>query len=269
MNHRDEYSFQGLAQLYIGWAQRANTADEATDYIAKAEDTISEGLRAVRVRDALWIESANIQRFLGDNPSRLKSLEKAVHETPGSIIARYLLGRAYRKERRFSDALKILEPIIKDHPTEFRSFVEYALCLLCEKKDYKDSIAILEQSTLYGYSDPRFIATLGGMLFMDKSFTKAENVFQKSSDQNFTSSELNTIQFRPLDFPDNSTPLRLVGKVVTVKAGFSFIESAGYPNFICPGSKYRGIVMESGLQITFEPAFSAKGSIADSPEVIM
>lgn len=266
MNRRDEYSFQGLAQLYLGWAQRASTLEEATAYIAKAEDTINEGLRSVRVRDALWIESANIQRYLGDNPSRLKALEKAVNDTPTSIVAGYLLGRAYRKEGRFADALKVLDPIIKDHPTEFRSFVEYSLCLLHEKKSYAEAIAILDQSTLYGYSDPRFIATLGGMLFMNKSFSKAENVFLKSADQNFTSAELNTIQFRPINFSCDSMPLSLEGKVVRVKIGFSFIESAGYPDFLCPGSKYKGVILQEGLKITFEPAFCAKGPIADHPK---
>jgi len=32
---------------------------------------------------------------------------------------------------------------------------------------------LLRLSTLYGFSDPRFIGTLGGMLFLDGNFTEA------------------------------------------------------------------------------------------------
>ena len=39
---------------------------------------------------------------------------------------------------------------------------------------YSKPIALLKLSTLYGLSDPRFIATLGGMLFLDGEFTEAE-----------------------------------------------------------------------------------------------
>jgi hypothetical protein len=265
MNHRDEYSFQGLAQLYLGWAKRNLTPEETADYIAKSEEVINEGLKVVRVRDGLWIESSNIQKFIGDHPSHLRSLEKAVRESPGSIVARYLLGRSYRKQNCPEKALDILEPIVKNYPDEFRSFVEYALCLVSLRKPYKNAIAILELSTLYGYSDPRFIATLGGMLFIDNNFSKAEHVFAESTKREFTSSEMNTIQFRPPDPHDPDNPLRIKGKVISVRTGHAILESPGYPNFLCPGSKYKEVVMQPGLMVTFEAAFSAKGPVADRP----
>jgi tetratricopeptide (TPR) repeat protein len=266
---KDSYCYQGLAQLYLGWAKRSQTEAEAADYIAKAETAINDGLKIVRMRDGLWIESANIQKYLGDNPKHLRALEKAVQDTPGSIIARYLLGRTYRREERFKEAEKILKPNVKNHPDEYRSFVEYTLILYNLGKTFKECIAILKQSTLYGYSDPRFIATLGGMMFMDGSFTEAEEVFELSIKRDFTASELNRVQFRPIDPLDRSNPHRLKGQVIDVKAGYSWVETPGYPkSFLCPGSKYRGIMMKKGLKLTFEPAFTAKGPIANNPKII-
>lgn len=265
---KDPHSYQGLSQAYLGWAARCQTSAEAADYISKAEAAINDGLKNTRVRDGLWIESANIQKFLGDNPGHLKALEKAVQETPGSIIARYLLGKTYRKECRFQDAADILKPIILNHPDEVRSFVEYTLALYNLGKPYIECIAILQQSTLYGYSDPRFIATLGGMLFMNGHFSKADKVFEESIKRDFTASELNTIQFRPLDPVKRTSRHRIKGYVIIVKAGYALIESTGYPKpFLCPGSKFKGILMKNGLNLTFEPAFNAKGAVADNPRI--
>jgi tetratricopeptide (TPR) repeat protein len=238
---RDEYCYQGLAQLYLGWAKRAPTPEESAEYVIKAEQVINDGLKKVRVRYGLWIESSNIQAYLGNEPSRLQALEKAVRDTPGSIVSRYLLGRAYRKAGRIDDALQVLDPIIKNHHDEFRSFVEYALSLAIKNKSYDGSIAVLKLSTLYGYSDPRFIATLGGMLFMSGEFSEAKAIFEESTRHDFTSGEMNEVQFRPLVMEDPNAPLRMNGRVVTRKAGYAFVECAGFPGFLCPGSKFDGL----------------------------
>lgn len=264
---RNEYSYQGLAQLYLGWAERALTEEEASDYISRAEEIISEGLRKVRVRDGLWIESANIQRWLGDEPSRLRALEKAVQDSPGSIVARYLLGRAYRRMNLPQKALEVLEPVIRNHYDEFRSFVEYALALIYLNKPYKEAIAVLKLSTLYGYSDPRFIATLGGLLFLEKQFSDAGEVFAESSKRDFTGTALNTVQFRPPSPENLQEPIRIEGKVVVLKAGYAIIESTIYPRLLCPGSKFRGVIMRPGLEATFELGFTAKGPVLDRPRI--
>jgi tetratricopeptide (TPR) repeat protein len=65
LNERDEYGYQGLASLYVDWAERTEDANESAEYIARAESTITEGLRKVRVREGLWIVSSRIQRVLG------------------------------------------------------------------------------------------------------------------------------------------------------------------------------------------------------------
>lgn len=268
MGPKNSYCYQGLAQLYVEWAKKCGSDSEATDYIAKAEGIINEGLRMVRIRDSLWIESANIQRFLGDNPGYIKFLERAIQDRPTSIIARYLLGRIYRKEEKYDSAVNILTPVVQNHHDEFRSFVEYALSIYRLGKPLKECIAVLQQSTLYGYNDPRFITTLGGMLFLDGSFSESEKVFQESSNRNFTASEVNSIQFRPCDPLNLSDPLRLKGYVVIVKSGYALIESEGYPKpFLCPGSKFKGTLMEKGLNLTFQIVFNAKGPLADNPKV--
>ncbi len=267
LSPRDEYSYLGLSQLYFGWAKRASSQDESLEYLSKAEGIITEGLAKVRVRDSLWIESSKIQAFIGNEPSRFMALEKAIQVNPGSIIGRYLLGRAYRKSGLYQKALHILNPIIKNHHDQFRSFVEYSVSLIYLKKSFKEAIAILNLSRLYGLGDPRFIATLGGMLFLNGDFSEASNIFEESSKHNFIAIEMNAIQFQPPDPSNPDNPLRLRGKVVVVKAGYAMIESLGYPHFLCPGSKFKGIIMTPGLSITFEPAFAAKGPVAIHPQI--
>ena len=264
---RHEYSFQGLAQLYLGWAKRAPTEEESAEYVSKAEETISEGLKQARIRDGLWIESANIQRWLGDEPSRLRALEKAVESTPGSIVARYLLGRAYRRMGSPEKTLEVLDPIIKNHQDEFRSFVEYAIALIYIGKPYKEAIAVLRISTLYGFSDPRFIATLGGLLFLEKDFTGANTVFSESAKRSFTGPELNSVQFRPPDPKNVQEPIRVIGTVKALKAGYAIVESDVYPRLICPGSKFGGVIMKPGLKVSFELGFTAKGPVLDRPAI--
>jgi tetratricopeptide (TPR) repeat protein len=264
---KDEYSYQGLAQLFIEWARKVHGTEETAVYISKAEEVINEGLKVVRIRDGLWIESARIQQILGNEPSQLRALETAVLLTPGSIIARYLLGRAYRKSNRYSDAIRILDPVIKNHHEEFRAFVEYATCLLQERHSYSEIAQTLRLSSLYGMSDPRYLAMLGGMLYLSKEFSEAKKVFEESLRQNFTANEINTIQFIPPD-PDNLLKeYQLPGTVVTVKPGYSMIESHEFPTILCPGSKYGGLNMEKGLKVVFTIGFCAKGPIALRPQL--
>ena len=267
MYERDDYAYQGLAQLYIGWARKCASPEETAEYFGKAEDIISEGLKVVRVRDALWVESSKIQRYIGDEPSYLNALERAVREAPGSIIARYMLGRAYRRLERYSEAIEVLEPIIENDHDEFRSFVEYALCKLHQDKDYEKAIAVLNISSLYGLSDPRYIATLGGMLFMSGKISRANDIFGESLKGNFRGNEIEALQFYPPNLENPTEPLKFKGRVVQVRAGHSFIESADYPVILCPGSKYNELIMEKGLNVTFEIAFRAKGPNAINPEV--
>lgn len=266
MNRRDDYCYQGLSRLYFGWARRVNDESEQTQYITKAEEIISQGLRSARVRDSLWIVSAEIQDWLDDQVSRIGALEKAVQESPNSPIARYLLARAYRKQKKPQKALAILDPVLRQDVNEFRITTEYAIAQIHMGKPYAEAIAILNLSTLYGYSDSRFIATLGGMLFLNGEFSKSEVVFNEARKRNFSSRELNTIQFRPPDPSSLNTYLKVRGTIVTVKAGYALVDSPNYPRLICPGSKFAGLIMKPGMQIEFEIAFNARGPLVDRPQ---
>lgn len=258
---RDEYAYYGLAQLYLDWARRVDN-EESAEYISKSEGVISEGLRKVRIRDRLWIASAEVESLLGNKPAHLQALEKAVAETPGSIIARYLLGRRYRKSAQSQKAIQVLQPVIKAHPEEFRSSIEYALASLELGEPYSRSIAVLNLSTLYGLSDPRFIATLGGMYFMNGEFTEANKIFAETLKRELSRAESYIIHFNPRDPNDKSRPLRVDGVIADVRPGYAFIESK-YPRVFCPGSKFGGLKMARGLKVTFEICFCAKGPIAD------
>lgn len=266
MAPKDNYCYEGLARLYLVWAKRPGISQqESAEYISKAEGIIVDGLRVVRKRDSLWIASSDIQKFLGDSPAHLCALEKAIADSPKNVVARYLLGKTYRKQGEYEKAISTLKPTIKEQPDEFRSVVEYAFSLVYLNRPYREIIAVLNLSTLYGMSDPRFIALLGGAYFLNGDFDEAETVFSKASTRPFSSSELNKIEFTPPDQKKLNQEMKLEGKVISVKAGFSMIESIGFPHFLCPGSKFGKTLMEVGLQLTFVPAFCAKRPLAIKP----
>lgn len=262
MTPKDPYCYQGLAQLYLAWAEICLDQSEVTEYISKAETIINEGLKKVNYRDKLWIESAKIQEFLGNHPGYIKNLERAIIETPISIVGRYLLGRTYRFEKKYKKAIEVLKPIIIDYPDEFRSYVEYALSLHYSGSSYAECIATLRLSKLYGYSDPRYIAVLGGLYYLNNEFSNSENVFEEAIKRDFTVTEINRVQFEPFD-STLKHHYTVNGKIATVKAGYSLIESNIFPApVICPGSKYKGILMTKGINVKYQLAFTAKGPIA-------
>jgi tetratricopeptide (TPR) repeat protein len=261
---KDEYSYTSLAQMYLDWAKKV--PNEAADYIAKAEATISQGLRIVANKERLWVVSADIQAWLGDEPARLQSLERAVRDHPKAIYPRYLMARAYRNSGDAQKAIEKLEPVLKENPDEFRLCIEYALALEDLGHPYKASIAILNFGSLYGLRDPRFIAIYAGMLFMNGDLSEAERIFSETAKREINFTDSQTIHYRPKDKTNPSRlPIKLNGKVVRVRAGYALVEVAGYSRFLCPSSKQRGITLREKMHIEFQPAFSARSALADKP----
>jgi hypothetical protein len=85
----DSYGHSGLASLYLGWSRRAKlSTDEATEYLEKAEATVSNGLKIVSERTSLLITSAEIQKELGNQPARLNKLRQAVEADSASEVGR-------------------------------------------------------------------------------------------------------------------------------------------------------------------------------------
>jgi tetratricopeptide (TPR) repeat protein len=265
---RDEYSYQSLAELYLNWGKRAPTEDETLTYFAKAEEVVSDGLTKVRNREGLYIVSSGVQQTLGDRPGAIDALQRAVTAAPGSVVARYLLGRQLRRAGKPNEAIEVLRPVLEGHPNEVRAALQYALALDELKKPYADAIAVLQLASLYGYKDPRYIAILGGMLYLNGDFTAAAEVFAKSETQNFTFAERQRLDYQPHKRDAEGGPLRLQGRVTAVKPGFAFIQVPGYSDVFCPGSRFGDLLMTPGLDLTFRLAFTPRGPLAVDPELV-
>ena len=194
---------------------------------------------------------------IGDTPRSIQALETAIRDHPGAVVARYLLARAYRFDGRPMDAVAVLDPVVKSDSDEFRALSEYALALLDLGEPFGKAAAILKLGTLFGLGDPRFITTYGGILFLAGEFSEAQQVFDRSKDRSLPANELYQVYYRPKDTGNRSEPYTLDGDVVTVRPGFSMIQVAGYPQFTCQSSKYRGTLMRRGLRVRFEVGFKS------------
>lgn len=262
--NKDEYSYYSLAKLYLDWAKKVPS--ESAEYVSKCEAVISEGLRIVPSKENLWIMSAGVREWIGNEPGKISDLEHAVKEQPRAVFPRYLLARAYRFAMEPKKAIETLDPILKENPEEFRLCMEYARALDDLGDSYDKAISILGLGNLYGFNDPRFIAIFGGMYFMNGQYSEADRIFAETIKRDFAPYEANTVHYRPLTKSSPVARLTLKGKVVQVRAGYAFIEVPGLPRFLCPSSKQLGVTLRPGMTVTFEPAFSARGAIAEKPK---
>lgn len=261
MNSRDAYAYQGLAELYLAWAKRSEDGGERASYLAKSEEVISHGLKEVRDKDGLWIVSSDVEEFVGNDPKQLAALEKAVSDAPESIVARYLLARKYRSDGDAARAIKVLEPVIQGYPDEFRSYREYALALLQTGESLLKCVNTLRLSSLYGMSDPRYLATLAGLYFLNRQFGEADNIFGEGLRKELPARDLQIVRFRPsLEGFEN----RFIGTVGQVRVGFSLIDVTGFPRIFCPASKYGGVILRTGMRVQFDLVFSAKSAVAEN-----
>ncbi|MGG4399800.1 SIR2 family protein [Paenibacillus amylolyticus] len=252
MSPFDEYCYQGLAQLYLVWAKKIKDDEQRTAYINKAEEVINEGLKKVKNKEGLWIESANVDSLIRDNIARIRSLENAVTNAPGSIIARYLLAKAYSLNNEFEKAKTILSSVVREHPDEYRPSIEYAYTIMKSGGTLDSSIAVLNQSTLYGYSDPLYVATLGGLLFLKKEFSKAEDVFNEAIKREFPNARM--IMFDPEDRLGYRTEYDAIVKYVGDRYSYIFI--TGYPDIFCPSSKYHGLILRRDMRVRVTLVFT-------------
>lgn len=259
MNEKDEYCYQGLAQLYLDWAKSVTSEEERILYINKAEDIINEGMKKARDKEALWIESANIDAFIGDHPSKIRALESAVRDAPGSIIARYLLARAYNMNNQFEKGIPLLAELTKEYPDEYRPSIEYSMAILKTGGNLNSAIAVLEQSTLFGYSDARFVATLGGLLFLNKEFTKADLVFSETIKREFPNARV--VLFDPKKRADINIEYEAIVKYVGDRHAYVLIP--GFTDIFCPASKYHGIVLQRGMKLKISLVFTPLKPIAN------
>lgn len=260
-NRKDEYSFQSLAELYIDWADRSGSESEAVTYLAKAQETVHEGLQAVRNREGLYVVSAKIQRSLGDTPMRIQALRQALEVAPSSAIVRYLLGKLLLAENKPSDALPILLEGVRLHPDDPNLCMTCALAMHAANKPYSESIAILNLGRTRGVRDPAYAATLGGMLAMNHQLDESHDVFADADRRNFGFGEATRIAFIPQPGGEN---VNLNGRIIKVGAGYAFVSSASLPNFYFRMSRSGGVRLQFDQRCVFTPGFSAKGPAATS-----
>ena len=263
IDERDAYAYQSMAELYLGWAKRVEEPDEASVYVTKAEETIAEGLRRTRDREGLWVVFAELEKWLGNTPAAMAALGKSVAANPVGKVGPFLLGRAYRRSGRPEAACEVLARVLEAHPEEHRSALEYARALLETGEPRTRAIAVLELSRPYGFTDAAYIGMLGGLLFMEKRFSEAQEVFDERLKQQFSFRELSRVVYRAKG--RDGSDERFVGTVRTVRTGYAFLEVPGYPSFYCPASRFGDLVMKVGLKISFQPGFCAKGNVVVDP----
>jgi hypothetical protein len=259
---KDDYSYQSLAELYLGWSRRVDNADEALAYLTKATETVNEGLKFARNREGLYIVFSRIQEELGDKPAVQEALERAVAVAPGGVIARYMLGRELRRRGQPEDAVDVLRPVLEDHPQEVLPALQYALALDDLQRPYAESIAVLRLASLYGGRVARYVATLGGMLFLNGDFTDANELFSEAENRDFTYDERSRVEYVARERGTSRSPLRLVGAVVSVRAGYAFLRSHGYPDVFFPRSRLGDQALRPGMPVTFELGFTVRGAVA-------
>jgi len=164
--------------------------------------------------------------------------------------------------------MEVLRPVLEGHPNEVRPAIQYALALDALRKPYPESIAVLRLANLYGFRDPRYVATLGGMLYLNGDFTEAKEVFSKIDLENFSFDERTRVFYEPRSREEPTEPLTLQGRVTAVKPGYAFIQVPGYTDVFCPGSRFGDLIMTPGLEVKFTLAFAARGAQARNPQAL-
>jgi tetratricopeptide (TPR) repeat protein len=260
---KDDFGYSGLANLYLGWAKKTKSENDATEYLTKAESVISEALKIVTARTAHLIISAEIQRELGDQPARLGKLREAVSSNSASVIGRYLLARAYRQQGLPQKTIEVLEPVIKTEFREVRAYIEYTRAMLEVGESIKRCSATLMQCKLDGLSDPAFVGLYGGLLYMDGRYEEAKRLWEEAREHSFSPEERIRAQYEPRDPSDQSKKLRLSGTIDGVKSSYVFIKPDDGPTIISAITMIAGTLLQRGMKVTFEPSFSAKGSYAE------
>jgi hypothetical protein len=258
MNNKDSYCYQGLSSLYLAWAKKTVDDSEKTLYLAKAESIIEDGLQKSTDKEAIWIEASNIDEYIGDMPNQIKALQEAVEAAPLSTLSKYLLAKAYNIQGDYPKGKQILKDIVLDNPGDYKACIEYVKVLLKTGETLQTAIAVLNQSTLFGYSDPRFIAILGGLLFLNKNFTEADSVFNESVRREMFNTQKE--MFDPEDYGVNSI---FAAKVNYIGNGYSYLSIEGYKEVKCYSSKYNGYILTHGMKLTVKLTFSPKNPIAN------
>ena len=159
LSPKDEYSHQGLAELYLRWAKARASQDpaESAAYITKCEEIIRKGLAVARDKEALYIVSGDLVKFLGDSPGHIAALRQAVADAPDSLISKYLLGMALRRQGELKDAFKVLQEGLLTKPDDHCLARAAALVARDLKEPYDAALALLNLASVSGAGDAEFL----------------------------------------------------------------------------------------------------------------
>lgn len=259
----DSYGHSGLANLYLNWSRRPKiSADEATEYLEKAETVVSEGLKVVSERASLLITSAEAQKDLGNEPERLSKLRQAVDADHASPVARYLLGRAYRDQNLPLKTLEVLDPIIKNDFKQVRAYVEYTRAMLETGEPINKAAATLAQCKLDGESEPAFIGLYSGLLYQDGKYDVAQRLWDGAKELDLSDDERTRRQYAPRDHATGER-IRFAGHVVHRKPNYVLIQPGDGPVVLSRTTRVANTELDSGRSVQFALSFSAKGPLAE------
>jgi tetratricopeptide (TPR) repeat protein len=205
----------------------------------------------------LWIVSAKVQKWLGNQPKSIDRLKKA----GSSPIARYLLGRAYFDTGSLTEAKAIFEELIAADPNQYRVALCYGHCLLALGEPTSRAIAPLRLAELYAFRDPEFVGTLGGLLFLNSDYAESADVFRKGTSGSIAVEDRRRITFKPNNPDSRNEPLRLKGRVGAVKPGHIWINVTGLPPIYSSATHINCRPAVRGTLVTFQLAFNADGAL--------
>lgn len=267
LNPRDEYAFQGLADLYLQWAMRAPTAVEKAEYLKQCERTVSDGLTKVRDKEGLWIISASVANFLDDAPGVLEALSRAVDGSPEALVARYLLGREYEERGELEAAVDTLMPILEVQPDQYRAAIVAARSMYKLGRPPSEAAAILNLASLTGERDARFVALLSGLQFLAGNFDEATRLVRHAEGAGFRVHEQNRVEFVA---EAGGTVTRYDGAILRLRGGYAFLRTSAFPQDIfSPGSELSSHGLKEGSRVRFSLGFTARGPKAFDLESIV
>lgn len=259
MAPRDDYGYTSLADLYLDWARKTGSADEAVAYVAKAQEVLFKGLGLVRQRESLYLTMSAIESFLQNTPARIEALRKALREAPASPIARYLLGSVLAKTGD-PEAVDILREGVRLHPEHARMTVTCAQAIYAGGGDLAECIAILRLARNTGLDDYLYAAVFGGMLTLKGELSEAAGVWDRAKQSAFRSGDRDRVGFTPGQ--PGQEPEWLDGRLVAATGGYGFARVAGYADVFCPAKTLSSTGLRRDDRLQLRVGFTARGPVA-------
>ena len=126
----------------------------------------------------------------------------------------------------------------------------------------------MKQADPIAWSDPIFVATLGGMYSLSRNTSEAENVFEKAKKQRFPEEEARQVGYHPTNLADPKLDITTTGTVIVRKSGYLLIQSQQLGKFLFVSPKIEGAYVKEQTVLKFTFAYTAKGGVALNPKIV-